>query len=167
MYYSIFLPFSTAVRKLTSDFSLVLNLFIFTKTSCKKWKDWKHTIAEFGQPGTAEIWLPLKASSKTAKQQKVIKLQKNLTISQYLWLKRALWLGFSFTLTLELAFYLYIEKQHKQKRKNSFLVTFLKQQFEATWKNHILKICAIFAFLLICLFWTLVRMGMCIRMLRR
>ena len=45
-----------------------------------------------------------------------------------------------FTLTLELAFFLYTEKQHKQKRNNSFNDIFLKQQFEATWKNLILKV---------------------------
>ena len=28
----------------------------------------------------------------------------------------------------------------KKKKKNIFLVMFLKQQFEATWKNPILKI---------------------------
>lgn len=35
-------------------------------------------------------------------------------------------------LTLELALYLYIETRHRQSRKNSFLVIFQKQLFEAT-----------------------------------
>ena len=36
--------------------------------------------------------------------------------------KNALWFVFSFTLTLQLAFFLYVEKQHKQNWKNIILI---------------------------------------------
>ena len=81
-------------------------------------------LSEFGQPKPAES--PIKI-----RKQKIIKSEENQTISQCFWLKSALWFGFSFTLTLELAFFLYTEKQHKQKRK---------LQFEATWKNPFLRV---------------------------
>ena len=49
---------------------------------------------------------------------------------------------FSVTLTLEFAFSSKQKKLYaqKKKKKHIFLVMFLKQQFEATWKNPILKI---------------------------
>ena len=65
------------------------------------------------------------------KTMKTCKITGKPKTSQYFSLKSTLWFGSSFTFTLELAFYLYIAKQHRQKRKNSFLVIFLKQQFEA------------------------------------
>ena len=93
-----------------------------------------------------------------------MKSQENQSISQYFWLKKGFWFGFLFALSLELGCYLYIEKKNKQKRKNSFLVIFLQNQFKAAWKTPILKICVIFAFLLTALFWKPVRMWMCRRM---
>ena len=65
------------------------------------------------------------------KTMKTCKITGKPKISQYFSLKSTFWFGSSFTFTLEIAFYLYIAKQHRQKQENSFLVIFLKQQFEA------------------------------------
>ena len=51
-----------------------------------------------------------------------MKSQENITTSQYFWLKKGSLIRVFFYLTLELAFYLYIEKQkkHRQEWKNQF-----------------------------------------------
>ena len=71
-------------------------------------------LAKFNQPEPAQTW-PAESLIKNYETMKIYKItEKPNNISVFFW---ALWFGFSFTSALELAFYLYIERQHDQKRK--------------------------------------------------